>query len=149
MAENTPGQWTDPFGTSNFKIMIGGEAVAHFVECSGVSIDVGTVEYREGGQSQVVHQIPTITTYHDIALRYGLTTSTVMWDWFLATTRGAVERKNVSIVLLDAAGTAPVLQWDLIAAFPKRWTGAVLRATAREVAVEEVVLAYESVGRAA
>ncbi len=149
MADNAIGPWVDPYPAFNFKIMVGGEPVAHFTECSGLSIDVATVEYREAGQSALVHQIPTITTYHDITLRYGLTSSTAMWDWFLATTRGAVQRKNVSIFLLDAAGSAPVLQWDLIAAFPKRWSGALLKATAREVAVEEIVIAYESVGRAA
>ncbi|GAA2095485.1 hypothetical protein GCM10009841_06630 [Microlunatus panaciterrae] len=149
MAESAVGTWVDPFPAFNFKIMIGGEAVAHFTECSAPVVDVGTAEYREAGQSQLVHQIPTITTYHDISLRYGLTSSTVMWDWFSATVRGAVERKGVSIVLLDSAGSQPVLQWDLVGAFPKRWIGAVLRATAREVAVEEIVLAYESLGRAA
>ena len=145
----TTGTWVDPYPAFNFQVMIGGEAVAHFTECSRLVIDVATTEYREGGQSQVVHQIPTITTYHDITLRYGLTASTTMWDWFVATTHGAVQRKNVTIFLLNAAGSAPVMQWDLINAFPKRWSGALLKATAREVAIEEVVLAFESVGRGA
>jgi phage tail-like protein len=140
--------WKDPYGAFNFKITAGEQMFGHFTECSGISIDVATVEYREGGQAAVVHQVPTITTYHDITLRYGLTESTQLWTWFLATAHGHVERRNVSIILLDAAGTAPVLQWDLIGAFPKKWVGPELRATARAVAVEEVVLAYESLGRA-
>ena len=96
----------------------------------------------------MIRQVPTITTYHDITLRYGLTASRAMWDWFLATAQGRVERRNVSIVLLDSAGSTPVIQWNLIAAFPKRWRGPELRASAREVAIEEIVLAYESLGRA-
>jgi phage tail-like protein len=149
MADNTPGGWVDPYPAYNFKVMVGGEAIAHFTECSGISVDVATAEYREAGQAAVVHQIPTITTYHDITLRYGLTSSTAMWEWFLATAQGRVQRKNVTIFLLDAAGSTPVLQWDLIGAFPKRWNGALLKATAREVAIEEIVLAYETLGRAA
>ena len=144
-----PGVWVDPHPAYNFKVMIGGEAIAHFVEFSGLCIDVATTEYREAGQAALVHQIPTITTYRDVTFRYGLTRSTVLWDWFLTTTQGAVQRKNVSVVLLNAAGSEPVLQWDLTGAFPKRWCGAVLRATAREVAIEEIVLAYESLGRTA
>ena len=140
--------WVDPYRAYNFKIMIGGEAVAHFTECTGIDIDVATVEYREGGQAAVIRQVPTITTYHDITLRYGLTASRSMWDWFLATAQGRVERRNVSIVLLDSAGSTPVIQWNLIAAFPQRWRGPELRASAREVAIEEIVLAYESLGRA-
>lgn len=150
MAESSaPGTWVDPYPAYNFKVMVGGETVAHFTECSGISVDVATAEYREAGQASVVHQIPTITTYHDVTLRYGLTSSTAMWDWFMATAQGRVQRKNVTIALLDAAGTTPVLQWDLIAAFPKRWNGAGLSATVRQVAIEEIVLAYESLGRAA
>lgn len=146
MADNAIGPWVDPYPAFNFKVMVGGAPIAHFTECSGLSIDVATDEYREAGNAALVHQVPTITTYHDITLRYGLTSSTEMWDWFMKTATGAVERKNVSIMLLDAAGTAPVLQWDLLFAFPKRWTGALLKATARQVAVEEIVLAYHSMG---
>lgn len=148
MAENAAGTWVDPYLASNFKIMIAGEAVAHFIECSQPSVDVATVQYREAGQSQLVHQIPTITTYEDITLRYGLTSSTVMWDWFSSTVSGTVERKQVSIVLLGHDGATPMVHWILENAFPKRWTGALLRATAQQVAVEEMVLAYEHLGRA-
>ena len=139
--------WKDPYGAFNFKITAGDQLFGHFTECSGISIDVATVEYREGGQAAVVHQVPTITTYHDISLKYGLTESTQLWTWFLATAQGRVDRRNVSIVLLDAAGTAPVLEWDLIGAFPKRWVGPELRASARAGAVEEIVLAYDRLGR--
>lgn len=148
MADKTVGTWVDPYPAYNFKIMIGGEAVGHFLECSGICIDVGTTEYRPSGLAPSIVQIPTITTYHDITLRYGLTASTQMWDWFLATVRGAVQRRNVSIILFDAAGSSPVLQYDLIGAFPKHWSGPPLRTTARDIAVETIVLAYEKLGRA-
>ncbi len=142
----TTGTWVDPYLAFNFQVMIGGEAVAHFTECSKLVIDVATAEYREAGQSQVVHQIPTITSYRDITLSYGLTASTTMWDWFQTTVRGEVQRKNVTIFLLNSAGSAPVMQWDLINAFIKRWSGAFLNASAPEVAIAEVVLGFESVG---
>jgi phage tail-like protein len=137
----------DVYRACNFKIVKGGETIAHFVECGGISADVNIAEYREGGQAQVVHKIPTYTSYNDVVLRYGVTSSRVMWDWFVAVTRGQVDRANVSVILLGADGTTPVIQWDLIAAFPRRWTSSDLRASAREVAIEEIVLAYESLGR--
>lgn len=149
MAESATGTWVDPYPSYNFKVIIGGETVAHFTEFSGCRVDVATAEYREAGVASVVHKVPTITTYHDVTLRYGLTSSTLLWDWFLATVEGNVQRRHVTIVLLDAPGTRPVMQFDLRNAFPKQWSSAVLRATAREVAIEEVVLAYESLGRAA
>jgi len=137
----------DPYRVCNFKIVKGGETIAHFVECGPISVDVGTTEYRAGGVAQLVQKLPTYTTYSDVTLRYGLTSSTVMWDWFVAVTRGQIDRANVSVILLGPDGSTPVIQWDLIRAFPRRWTSASLRANAREVAIEEVVLAYESLGR--
>jgi phage tail-like protein len=72
-----------------------------------------------------------------------------MWDWFLATTQGRVRRENVSIMMLDPAGSTTVLHWVLNNAFPKAWEGAVLRATAREVAIAKITLAYESLDKGA
>jgi phage tail-like protein len=144
----SPGTWVDPYPAYNFKIMIGGQPVAHFSRVGPIIVDVGTAEYREAGHAQVVHQIPTITTYQDVSLKYGVTSSTVMWDWFYATTQGAIQRKNVSVVVLDSTGATPVLQWDLIGTLPKRWVSPEMDATARAVAVEEIVLSVESVKRA-
>jgi phage tail-like protein len=140
---------TDPYRVCNFKIVKGGETIAHFVECGPISVDVGITEYRAGGVAQVMQKFPTFTSYSDVTLRYGLTSSTVMWDWFVAVTRGQIDRANVSVILLGPDGSTPVIQWDLIRAFPRRWTSASLRANAREVAIEEVVLSYESLGREA
>lgn len=140
--------WVDPFGTYNFKLMISGMAVGHFTECSGPEIIIDTYEYREAGQSQVVHHIPTITNYGEISLKQGLTRSTELWDWFMATVEGEIQRTAVSIILLDSRGTTPVVQWNLFDALPVRWVGANLRATAREVYVQEFGLRYESMERA-
>jgi phage tail-like protein len=140
-------QWADPFGAYNFKLMISGLAVGHFTECTGPRVTIDTVEYREAGQSQVVHHIPTITSYGEIFLRQGLTRTTELWDWFMATVQGEIKRHAVSIILLDSRGTTPVVQWDLFDAIPTSFTGADLRATAREVYIHEFGLKYEGIER--
>lgn len=139
--------WVDPFGAYNFRLTISGMAVAHFTECSGPEIAIETVEYRESGQSQVVHHIPTITSYGELTLRQGLTRSTELWDWFMATVRGEVRRLAVSIILLDSRGTTPVEQWDLFDTIPVRCRLATLTATAREVYIQEFGLKFESIER--
>jgi phage tail-like protein len=147
MAAAAQTNWVDPYGAYNFKLMIGTIAAGHFTECSGPQVTVDTVEYREAGLSQVVHHVPTITTYGEISLRQGLTRTTELWDWFVATVNGEIRRMNVSIILLDSRGTLPVVQWDLSDALPVRWLGANLRATAREVYVQEFGLRYEAIDR--
>ena len=149
--ENTPEQgagWVDPYRAYNFKLMIGGIAEGHFTQCSGMSVDVAAIDYREGGTNQVVHRLPGPVTYGDITLRFGLTASRELWTWFMTAVTGRVVRKNVSIVLLDADGVAEVARWDLINAWPKSWRGAPLDTLSKEVAIESVTLVYETFARA-
>lgn len=144
-----PGTWVDPYPSFNFKVVIQGQTVAHFTEFRDLEVEVGTFEYREAGLAQVVHQIPTITSYKNVTLCYGLTATPMLFDWFLATTQGQVRRENVSIMMLDSAGSTTVMHYVLNRAFPTRWKGATLRSTAREVAIAEITLAYESLDRGA
>jgi len=147
--EATPGTWVDPYPAFNFKVMIQGQMVAHFMEFAGLEVDVETFEYREAGMGQVVHQIPTITTFKPVTLRYGLTASPMMWDWFISTTVGQVRRENVSIMMLDNAGSQTVMHFVLNRAYPTRWRGPDLRATAREVAIASITFKYESLDKGA
>ena len=143
-----PGVYIDPFRSYNFKLVIQGVTEGHFIECSNISIKVQAIRYREGGQTQVVHRLPGPVDYGDITLRYGLTRSMELWNWFMAAVKGKVERRNVSIVMLDADGITEVLRWDLVNTWPSSWRGAPLDAMAKEVAIEELVLVFETLDRA-
>lgn len=142
-----PGTWVDPYRAYNFKLVIQGVTEGHFVECSGLGARVEAIRYQEGG-STTVHRIPGPVDLGDIRLRYGLTASRELWDWFLAGLQGRVDRRNVSILMLGTDGITEVLRWDLINAWPSEWRGAPLDALAREVAIESVTLVYESLARA-
>jgi len=141
------GTWEDPYRSYNFKLDIGDGAEGHFTECSGLGVKVQTICYREGGLSQVVHKMPGPIEYADVTLKYGLTGSSVLWDWFLKTLQSRVERRNVSIAVLGPDGVTPAVQWNLIAAWPSAWRGAPLDALAREVAIESLTLTFESLER--
>jgi phage tail-like protein len=143
-----PGVFVDPFRAYNFKLSIGGVTEGHFVECSGLDVKIHPIRYREGGTQQVVHAIPGRVEYGDVTLRYGLTRSAELWQWFLTGVQGKVERRNVSILLLDADGVAESMRWDLMNAWPARWKGAVLDALTNEVAIETVTLVFETLQRA-
>ena len=142
-----PGVSTDPYRAYNFKLEIQGVTEGHFTECTNLGIRVEVVRYREGGTSQLVRLLPGPVDYGDITLRYGLTSSTEIWKWFMTGVKGKVERKNVSIVMLDADGVTEAFRWDLVNAWPSTWRGAPLDALAREAAIEEVTLVFESLDR--
>ncbi|HEX9435852.1 MAG TPA: phage tail protein [Candidatus Limnocylindria bacterium] len=142
-----PGAWIDPYRAYNFRLDIQGVTVGHFVKCSGLGIRIDAIRYQEGG-GNIVHQIPGRIEHEPVTLEYGLTQSTELWTWFMTGVQGKVERRNVSIVMLDPDDITPVLQWDLINAWPSEWRGAPLDALAREIAIESMTLVCESVQRA-
>jgi|SRR6267143_3201335 phage tail-like protein len=160
MAQNAPGApaaapgggaqpavRVDPYRAYNFKLEIGGITEGHFTQCSGLGIRVAAIKYREGGTQQVIRSVVGPPEYADITLSYGLTSSRQLWDWMMASVDGKVQRKNVSIILLDADGVTEVTRWDLIDAWPHEWRGAPLDTLQREVAIESLTLVFESLQR--
>ncbi len=141
------GGFTDPYRAYNFKLEIQGVTQGHFTECSGLGIKVHAIKYREGGNNQVVHSLNGPVEYADITLRYGLTSSAELWQWFMSAVKGKVERKNVSILLLDSDGVTEVMRWNLIGAWPAQWQGTPLDAMGREAAIETLTLMFETLDR--
>lgn len=138
--------WTDPYRAYNFKIEVQGSTEGHFTECTGLGVKVKPIEYREGGSAEV-RQLPGPVEYGSITLRYGLTTSADLWDWFQKIVRGEIERRNISIIMLDTDSRTEVLRWNLVRAWPSEWKGMPLNASNHEVAVETMTLVFESVDR--
>jgi len=141
------GAYVDPFRAFNFKIEIGGVTEGHFTEVSGLGAKVTPISYREAGNSQVVHYVPGRVEYSEITLRYGVTRSRELFDWFKTGVAGHVQRKNLSIVLFDADGTTEVMRWNLVNAWATEWRGALLDAHSQEVAIESLTLVCESMDR--
>jgi phage tail-like protein len=139
--------WMDPYRAYNFKVEVQGSTEGHFTECSGLEVKVNTIAYREGG-SPDVHQLPGPIDYGSVTLRYGLTASSDLWNWFKQVMAGRVERRNVSIAMLDTDARTEVLRWNLTRAWPSHWRGMPLDAAAHEVAIETLTLVFESVDRA-
>ena len=86
--------------------------------------------------------------YSARTLRYGVTQSKDLFEWFKTGVKGQIQRKNLSIVLLDADGTTEVMRWNLINAWATEWRGSLLDAHSQEVAIESLTLVCESLDRA-
>jgi phage tail-like protein len=139
---------TDPYRAYNFKLDINGITEGHFTECSGLGVRIESITYREAGNNQIVRHIPGPAEYTDVSLKYGVTQSRELWDWLMTAVKGEVTRKNVSIVLLDSQGNSEVMRWNLIDAWPKEWQGQALNTTERNIAIENLTLAYDQLERA-
>src|SRR5262249_49651136 len=132
----------------NFRLEMG-DVQGHFTECSGLEVHVPVIRYREGGERQIVRCLPARPEYGEVTLRYGLTDRRELFDWVMkCATEGAPEPKNVSIIMLAAAGATETLRWNLGNAWPTGWRGAALDALGREVAIETLTLVFETLERA-
>lgn len=141
-------EYTSPYRSYNFKLSIQGVTEGHFTECNGLGVSVDVIRYREAGSDQQLRCLPGPVNYSDVTLRYGLTDSRELWDWLMTAVDGQVERKNISILMLDAEGVNEVMRWNLINAWPSEWRGTMLDAMSREAAIESLTLVFESVDRA-
>lgn len=138
----------DPYRSYNFKLEIGGVAEGHFTECSGFSVKIEPIAYREAGNHQLVRHIPGPVDYTAVTLKYGVTKSRELWDWLMKSAEGNVQRRNVSIVLLDSQGTGEVMRWNLFDAWPSEWQGAALNASEKALAIETLTLVFDRLERA-
>jgi len=131
----------DPYLQQRFAIQIDQIVVALFSECSALTIETETLEYQEGGVNTYTHKLPTRTKYGNITLKRGLDESHELYDWYLKVVDGKANRRNLSIIMYDILGKA-VRRWDLMGAYPCKWTGPDLRVDTSAVAVETVELAH-------
>ncbi len=141
------GQRVDPYGSYNFLVEIDGITRAGFRECSGLDSTQDVHEYREGSDPITPRKLPGLTKYSNITLKWGITDDAQLWDWRRQASSGKVQRKNGSIILLDDSGEEK-LRWNFREAWPTKWTGPGLNATANEVAIETLEIAHEGLTKA-
>lgn len=141
------GKRNDPFSSFNFLVEIDGITRAAFRDCSGIDSSQQASDYREGGEPLRVRKIPGLNTYSNINLKRGVTLDAELWEWRKKAADGRVERKNLSIILLDDKGEEQI-RWNFVDAWPTKWAGPSFNATGNDVAVEELDLAHEGFSRA-
>ena len=142
-----PGTQPELLRGYNFRMDINGVSEGRFTACDGLEVQVNALRYREGGAGPVVRRLPGPVSYGDVTLRYGLTTSRELWNWFMESVNGTPSRKNVSILMTGPDGLTEVFRWNLVDALPSEWRGAPLDALGQMVAIESVTLVFESINR--
>lgn len=133
----------DPFQNFRFRVEIDGIVQTAFTECTGLGSHIEVVEIREGTDApSASRKIPGRVTYPDIVLKWGVTQSRELYNWHLAVINGQLQRKNGSVVLLDAK-RSEVLRWNFSDAWPSKWDGPTLNAMSHDVAIEALTITCE------
>lgn len=131
----------DPYKVFQFIVEINGTQVGGFSEVTGLEVRTEVDEYREGGVNDYVHKIAKETRYQNLTLKRGITDATELWEWHQQVVEGDIQRKTVSVVLLDSQRQEK-WRWVFRDAYPVKWNGSDLNATGNTVAVESVELAH-------
>lgn len=135
----------NPYSGFNFLVEIDGLIDAGFSEISGLGHEIAVIEYREGSDRRnAVRKLPGLHKVGDVTLKRGLAGSLSLFQWLKAVRDGQPERRQVAVILMDEAGQ-PVMRWQLQNAWPRKLTHGPLGAAGDIVAVEEMVLAVETI----
>lgn len=140
------GDRKDPFRNFNFLVEIEGITQAGFTECTGFGANTDPIEYREGGENKTVRKLPGMTKYPNITLKWGLTDSRDLYDWYRDVVNGKIVRRSGSIIVNDLEG-AEVMRYNFYEAWPTKWDGADFNAKGTDVAIETLELAHERIER--
>jgi phage tail-like protein len=136
-------QRDNPYLNFNFLVDLGLGEEMGFSEVEVPSGEIEVIEYREGGDRvNSARKLPGLAKYPNVTLKRGITGRTDLFEWWKSVRDGQVQRRDVTITLLDEQRQA-VLRWHLRNAFPVKIEGPSLNASGNEVAIESLELAHE------
>jgi phage tail-like protein len=119
---------------------------AGFQECSGIGMEVTVAEYRNGNEKEnSVRKITGLNKSTDVTLKRGVIGSLSLYKWLDQIRNGDQKdaMRNVVIQLQNEDHSAVVQEWTLKRARIIKHTSGPLNAKGTDVAMEELVLAYE------
>ncbi len=138
-----------PYTQFNFLVDLGTGTTdgpeAGFQEVSGIGMEVTVTEYRNGNEREnSVRKITGLNKATDITLKRGIIGSLGLYKWLDQIRNGDQNAmRTVTIHLQNEDHTQTVQTWKLLRARIIKHTSGPLNAKGTDVAMEEMVLAYE------
>ncbi|MCX9158482.1 phage tail protein [Niveibacterium sp. 24ML] len=138
-----------PYVQFNFLVDLGDGntegADAGFQEVSGIGMEVTVAEYRNGNEREnSVRKITGLNKSTDVTLKRGVIGSLRLYNWLNEIRNGDQNAmRTVTIQLQNEDHTQVVQTWKLLRARIIKHTSGPMNAKGTDVAMEELVLAYE------
>lgn len=138
-----------PYVQFNFLVDLGSGSTdgpeAGFQEVSGVGMEVTVSEYRNGNEKEnSVRKITGLNKVTDVTLKRGVIGSLNLYAWLNDIRNGNQNAlRTVTIPMQNEDHSAVVQTWKLLRARITKHTSGPFNAKGTDVAMEELVLAYE------
>ena len=138
-----------PYGRFNFLVDLGTGNTdgpqAGFAEVSSIGTEVAVAEYRNGNSREnSVIKITGLNKATDVTMKRGIIGSLDLYQWLNDIRNGNQNAlRTVTIQLQNEDHTEVIQTWKLLRARIIKHTSGPLNAKGTDVAMEEMVLAYE------
>jgi len=138
-----------PYPPFNFLVDLGTGSTdgpqAGFAEVSSIGMDVAVAEYRNGNSKEnSVMKITGLNKATDVTLKRGIIGSLDLYQWLNDIRNGNQNAlRTVTIQLQNEDHSQVIQSWKLLRARIIKHTSGPLNAKGTDVAMEEMVLAYE------
>ena len=118
---------------------------AGFQEVSGIGMEVTVAEYRNGNHKEnSVMKITGMNKSTDVTMKRGIIGSLTLYNWLDQIRNGDPNAlRTVTVQLQSEDHTDVVMTWKLLRARIIKHTSGPLNAKGTDIAMEELVLAYE------
>ena len=141
----------EPVPSFRYTIEIDGIPNGWFTECAGLTVERTIYPYPEGGLNAYEHQLPDRIQHTHITLKHGIADST-LWAWLVGQGEhglyeARVEPRNVAVILYNV-DRSEAQRWNIVHAYPVKWTGPAFKAGDSAIALETLEIAQGSGARA-
>lgn len=132
----------DPLQMFRFRVSMPGlPAGMGFQKVSGLTREIGVVEYDEGGYSHT-HKLTGKEQGGEVTLEKGMFANTDLEEIYKRSLNNPDYRTTVIIEHLDKFGKV-ARSWTLAEAWVSKWEGSELDATSEDVAIESITIQFE------
>ena len=129
-----------PVPVFHYHVEIDGIDAIAFSEVSGLSIEHETITYKDGlSCKEGAKHIPGMGTPIKLTMKKGIVKrDSKLYDWINSINITTVDKKNITVSLMDETGDNPVVSWKVLDAFPTKLEAPSFNATGNEVAIESM-----------
>jgi phage tail-like protein len=131
-----------PLPAFHYRVDIDGMDPVGFSEISGLSITREAITYKDGLSCiQGAKHMPGIVSDLKFTMKKGIIKGdSKLYNWVNSIRLTTVEKKNITISLMDEKGEAPVVIWKVTNAFPTKLDAPGFNAKTNDVAIESLEL---------
>lgn len=132
-----------PVPKFHFRVEWGGSRIG-FTEVTGLNLETEVIEYRDGSSPEYNKvKMPGLRKFGNITMKRGtFENDNEYYDWFNTVNLNKIERRDVTISLLNE-NHEPVVVWKVKNAFPIKIQSPDMKSDANEAAIESIEIAHE------